>query len=145
MNALDLRYEDESFDGIFSSSSIEHFGEFDDVRRSVQEMARVLRPAGVATLSTEFRIEGAPPGLPGTLILDAPELFDVVADAADWELVSPFDGDVSKATRATEIPFAAAAEDVRAGRDEWSTYPHIVLREGDYVWTSVHLALQKRL
>jgi hypothetical protein len=26
MDALDLRYEDGTFDGIFSSSSLEHFG-----------------------------------------------------------------------------------------------------------------------
>jgi SAM-dependent methyltransferase len=59
MSSVDPRYEGESFGGIFSSSSIEHFGEFDDVARSVQEIARVLRPAGVATVSMEFRIEGA--------------------------------------------------------------------------------------
>jgi SAM-dependent methyltransferase len=144
MNALDLRYEDESFDGLFSSSSIEHFGELDDVSRSVREMARVLRPAGVATLSTEFRIEGPSPGLPGTLIFSPAELFQAVVDAADWELVSPFDGHVSNATLATEVQFAEAAADVQAGRDQWSTYPHIVLRDGDYAWTSVHLALRKR-
>jgi ubiquinone/menaquinone biosynthesis C-methylase UbiE len=34
MNALDLRYDDNSFDGVFSSSSIEHFGDLDDVSPS---------------------------------------------------------------------------------------------------------------
>ena len=38
MSGLDLEFEDESFDAIFSSSSIEHFGDFSDVRRSVEEM-----------------------------------------------------------------------------------------------------------
>src|ERR1044072_2794087 len=38
MDALDLRYEDESFDAVFSSSSIEHFGTFSDVRRSIEEI-----------------------------------------------------------------------------------------------------------
>ena len=30
-----------------------------------------------------------------------------------------------------------------AGRRGWSRYPHIVLRDGDYLWTSVHVALIK--
>jgi hypothetical protein len=34
MDALDLRYGDSSLDGVFSSSSIEHFGDHDDVHRA---------------------------------------------------------------------------------------------------------------
>ncbi len=46
MDAMQLEFDDDSFDAIFSSSSIEHFGDFPDVRRSVEEMFRVLRPGG---------------------------------------------------------------------------------------------------
>ena len=33
--------------------------------------------------------------------------------------------------------------DVDAGLRGWSRYPHIVLRDDDYLWTSVHVALIK--
>ena len=58
------RYDDDSFDGIFSSGSIEHFGELDDIRRSVEEMYRVLKPGGIAAIATEYRIQG-PRASPG--------------------------------------------------------------------------------
>jgi SAM-dependent methyltransferase len=74
MNGLDLRYDDGSFDAIFSSSSIEHFGTQADVRRAASEMCRVLKPGGVLSISTEFRLEGPPPGPPGLLLFDASRL-----------------------------------------------------------------------
>ena len=70
MDALDLRFADSSFDGVFSSSSIEHFGDHDDVRRALAEIRRVLKPGGIAALSTEYRIDGDLPQLPGILLFD---------------------------------------------------------------------------
>jgi SAM-dependent methyltransferase len=154
MNALDLHYEDGSFDGVFSSSSLEHFGTLDDVGRSLREMYRVLKPGGVLALSTEFRLEGPPPGLPNILLFDEPTLRDVLESAGPWEAVGPWDLNLSAATRAAAVPFAAAAADVRrhvAAHDgqlvfhrlDWSQYPHVVLREGERAWTSIHVTLRK--
>src|SRR3546814_19579580 len=70
MDALDLRYEDDSFDAIFSSSSIEHFGTHADVARSIRQAHRVLKPGGVLSLSTELRIAGPVPGPPAILQFD---------------------------------------------------------------------------
>jgi SAM-dependent methyltransferase len=155
MNALDLRYEDGSFDGVFSSSSLEHFGTFDDVRRALREMTRVLRPGGVLALSTEYRLAGPPPGLPGVLMFDEADVLDLIRTTADWDPLSPLDLRLSAATRATEQPFAEAVEDVKAHQTahggeiifhelNWRRYPHIVLRHVELVWTSLHLALRKR-
>ena len=36
-----------------------------------------------------------------------------------------------------------AVADAEAGKRGWSQYPHIVLYEGPYRWTSVHVALIK--
>jgi SAM-dependent methyltransferase len=172
MDALDLRYEDECFDGLFSSSSIEHFGSFEDIRRSVQEMYRVLKPGGVACISTEFRLDGASPGLPGTAMFDERELREVVIEGIGWELASPLDLSISESTLTTEIDWRSLYEDfdapppppptlrqhIRArlpGPLHWTPpkppeprqlptrFPHLVLRLEHRAWTSVHLALVK--
>jgi ubiquinone/menaquinone biosynthesis C-methylase UbiE len=44
MNGLTLRYEDASFDSVFATSSIEHFGDYDDVRKALSKIRRVLKP-----------------------------------------------------------------------------------------------------
>lgn len=155
MDALDLRYEDGSFDAVFSSSSIEHFGTHDDVRRSIQEAHRVLRPGGVLTVSTELRLDGPGPGIPDILMFNWDELTSVVVDAAPWDILGPVRREGPDP--ATAVDFDAAAADVRAhveangelvwSRLDWSTYPQISLRHQHFddvrVWTSVHLALRK--
>lgn len=153
MDALHLELPDASFDGVFSSSSIEHFGERSDVRRALDEIFRVLRPGGVLSLSTEFRISGPPPGVPGVLMFGADEIEDLFVGGRDWSLLEPFDRSVSAATLATEAPFAevAAAQQVQIDRAGglWThllrhdRYPHIVLDLAGRVFTSFHLALRK--
>ncbi len=137
MNAFELRYEDGSFDGVFSSSSIEHFGDWDDVQRALAEIWRVLKPGGIATISTEFRLRGRGPGFPGALIFDAAELEEVIIRPLSWELVEPLDLRLSKSTRKTEVTLA----ETLAG--DAPDFPHIVVRNGRILFTSVHLALRK--
>jgi SAM-dependent methyltransferase len=143
MNAHDLDFPDESFDGIFSSSSIEHFGAFADVRRSVEEMFRVLRPGGVAALATEFRLEGPGIGYPGLLRFDEPELRSLLLDGLWWDPATPLDTSISPETVSSPVPMEEAIADVDANKRGWSRYPHIVLRDDAYLWTSVHVALVK--
>ena len=94
------RYEDESFDAIFSSSSIEHFGGWSDVRRSVEEIYRVLRPGGIAALSTEFRLEGRTMGMTGALMFDEAELRAMLLDGLWWDPATPLDTRISEDTLA---------------------------------------------
>ena len=170
MDALELRYEDESFDGIFSSGSIEHFGSFEQIRRGVEEMYRVLKPGGVAGISTEFRVSGPGPGFPGTVMFDESELRSVVLDGIGWEPASSLDLSIAEESLATEIDWRwlfpgfgdppkspTLRQHIRRrlpGPLRWSpppeqteyretTYPHIVMRLDDLAWTSVHLALVK--
>jgi SAM-dependent methyltransferase len=153
MDAMDLQYEDESFDGVFSSSSIEHFGDYDDVRRSVKEAYRVLRVGGIFSVSTELRLSGPPPGLPGILMFDWEELGSCVIDVSPWELLEPMRTEKPE----TDMPiasFEAAAAYLQShvanhgqiAWDDlhWPEYPHIVLSHSGLTWTSVHLALRKR-
>ena len=166
MNGLDLRYEDESFDGIFSSGSIEHFGELDDIRKSVEEMYRVLKPGGVAAIATEYRIEG-PPGIPGTRLFDEAELRSVLLDGMRWKPASELDLTIDEETLNTIVDWRRLIKgdpgayptlrrrlfSVARGRGwdppepeveyDLPPLPHLVIRWDDYVWTSVHLALIK--
>lgn len=156
MDALELRYEDASFDGVFSSSSLEHFGGLVDVRQALAEMHRVLKPGGVLSLSTEFRLAGPPPGIPGVLLFDRREITQELGlgDGERWIALDELSTELSDATRATTLAYEETGADVRAHvaqhgalyfeRLRWSRYPHLVLRDGISAWTSVHVALRKR-
>ena len=54
MDALDLKFEDASFDIVFCLSALEHFGSAAKKRRALREMHRVLKPGGAAALTTEL-------------------------------------------------------------------------------------------
>jgi len=156
MDARALRYPDETFDGIFSSGSIEHFGQFDDIANAAFEMGRVLKPGGILALSTEFRFAGPPGGIgwPGrTLLLSAADLHRYIVEASGLELVDELRVDVSDETMATrrDIGQAMADHDERLtglrGGDapeytHWD-FPHVILVHDGYVFGSVHLTLRR--
>ena len=156
MDGRVLRYPDDTFDGIFSSGSIEHFGELGDVAHAAFEMGRVLKPGGILALSTEFRFSGPPGGIgwPGqTLLLSAADLQHYIVEASGLEPVDELRVDVSDETMATKRDLNEALADHRrrsAGDGamtvpeyaHWA-FPHIVLVHGGYVFGSVHLTLRK--
>ncbi len=155
MNGLDLQYEDASMDGLYSCGSIEHFGTHEDVRQAASEMARVLKPGGVASIATEFRLDGPSPGVPGTLMFDEDELRTFIFDAGDWELVGgSLRTECSETTRALVEPFEKQAEYVYA---EFAKHGDSLFHEIEpgfalkpvvslqgRTFTSVHFALRKR-
>jgi SAM-dependent methyltransferase len=150
MDALQLRYADESFDAIFSSSSIEHFGGPEQIRTSVEEIYRVLRPGGVVALATEFALEGAGQ-MPGTMLFDEARVRSILLDGLDWQLASPLELSVSEETLAEPVDLAKplrrqVADRLRGlvgGDADRPEYPHIVLRADGHLWTSLHVALVK--
>jgi FkbM family methyltransferase len=154
MDGRSLRYPDDTFDGIYSSGSIEHFGDLDDVASAAYEMGRVLKPGGVLTLSTEIRLAGPPGGIgwPGlTLLFSAENLQRFIVEASGLELVDELDTDVSDETLSVRRDLtqsilqhlAATKEgDQRTEYQAWE-FPHIILLHEGYVFTSVHLALRK--
>ena len=155
MDARYLRYPDNFFDGVFSSSSIEHVGEMDDVANAAYEMGRVLKPGGILTLSTELRLSGPPDGIgwPGQTLVFPPEhLQRYVIEASGLEPVDDLDLRVSARSRALGIRDLAYVVNDRAARAaagdplpeyaRWD-FPHTMLRHWGYEFTSVHLALRK--
>lgn len=145
MDALELRYPDASFDAVFSSSSIEHFGSTDDIRRSVDETVRVLRPGGIVSLSTELLVSRGSSPMPGTRLFTPEEIGELLIGGPDRE---PVGGGIwyglSEATRAAATPHREALADIAAKRSSWSRYPHVVLTHERSAWVSFHVALRRR-
>jgi SAM-dependent methyltransferase len=154
MNALQLHHEDETFDGVFSSSSIEHFGDYAEIHQAMDEIFRVLRPGGIAAFATEYRISGPPPGIAGTLMFDEDDIAEHLIGQRDWGPLSPLDLTVSDATIDGVIDAEAWVKDLdsqieRDGawysfRVEYATYPVVALRYRDgRLATTMQLALRK--
>ena len=118
MNALALDLPDESFDIVFSLSSIEHFGEPSAIRTAAQEMARVLKPGGHLVVVTEClvgrhpldpplvqyavrlatlgrRARGATPRRRSIDAFTPKELQRDIVAASGLELVQPFESTIS--------------------------------------------------
>lgn len=156
MDARILDFPDESFDGIFSSGSIEHFGDLETIAASAYEMGRVLKPGGVLTLSTEFLISPAGSGssLPGTYLFSSGELLQYIVGASGLQPIDDFDASVSHWTLGTSRNITAAVLDRAAHRSaqpegtrgpDWAYWdmPHIVMEWSGMRFTSVHLALRR--
>src|SRR5262249_13752531 len=109
MDALDLRYEDDTFDIVFSLSSIEHFGGIESAKKSLREMGRVCRPGGIVALTTELVINGALHLSEPNLELFTPEtLREVLESCRDLSLVHDLPVTVSEETLRTCISLSEA-------------------------------------
>jgi glycosyltransferase involved in cell wall biosynthesis/SAM-dependent methyltransferase len=137
---LDL--PDGSVDAVFSSSSIEHFGDWTSVAASAYEMGRVLKPGGVMSLATELLIAGPSnaEGWEGVLLFDQDKLRRYIVEASGLEPVDPLDTTVSDPTLATRRSLATSLDEIRDGH---RYLPHLVLEHGGQVFGSVHMVLRK--
>lgn len=141
MDARELHYEDETFDGIFSSGSIEHFGSLERIGVAMDEAFRVLKRGGTASFSTEFLISGDPMAFEEHTVCFTPELIErIILGDRDWAPTTTIEYRLTEATVATEIESSEYA--AREARGE-SIHPHCALRVGPNVITSVHVALRK--
>jgi SAM-dependent methyltransferase len=121
MDALDLRFEDETFDYAVSFSSIEHFGGRAQAARGLAEMARVVRPGGVLAIATEMVIDGGEALSGRGLELFTPgDLHALVAEtpAVDWL------GGVDLTPPSGTAPLVLAPSFDVTG---WSPVPHLAL------------------
>lgn len=156
MDGRCLRFPDNTFDGIFSSGSIEHFGDLGDVAAAAYEMGRVLRPGGVLSLATVVRAGGPArgPGFTNTLVLTPEELDLYIIQASGLEPVDELDLNISEATMSTNRALLTVMQDKAerlTGEGEWAgvpeyalwDFPHLILEHEGYIFDSVHLALRK--
>jgi len=156
MDAKALEFDDGSFDAVFSLSSIEHFGSWADIRRSAEEIGRVLRPGGAAFIVTECFLG---PSLLGPRpvqeaaarvawpikIFTLQTLVSEIVEPSGLELVQPLDAGPPE-TGGNVIELHGGG---RITSTTGADFPHIAVRVQRFglrtkTWTSVALALAKR-
>lgn len=161
MNALALDFPDDSFDVVYSLSSIEHFGGSPEVQQAAREMARVLKPGGHLIIVTECFLQNhpldwpllqtairgltggrrCPRSTPRRRMTDGfrpRELQRDVIAPTGLQLAQPMDWTISPETFENTIHWGDAGELRPATGAE---YPHIVLKAHGSPWTSAFVAL----
>jgi SAM-dependent methyltransferase len=119
---------DATFDIVYSLSSIEHFGGIEQAIESVNEMARVLKPGGILALATEYVIAGPP----REETFQPAEIVRLVQHP-HLHLVEPIDDAVYRRYRFDAVDLERTPLQA----------PHMVVRLGDTVFTSVMMFLRK--
>lgn len=129
MDALALEAADQSVDFVFCLSSIEHFGSRGDKLTALREMHRILKPGGVAVLTTEVvlnRLGWGDQYFPiETLLALVGEARFTIDQPPDLRVEQEF------AARPLALPM------------ETFVAPHVVLRNFNTIYTSVALFLTK--
>jgi SAM-dependent methyltransferase len=134
MDATNLEFPSESFDVAFSISSIEHLGgsNHSGSLRCLKEVERVLKTGGIAVITTEYILNDK----------EHPEFFNrrtiydhLINKLQKLQLVEPLDLRITTRTLDTAIGMFDTAD---------ATHPHILIRYGDILLTSVMLVFEKK-
>jgi SAM-dependent methyltransferase len=165
MNGRELRFPDDSFDIVFTLSSIEHFGSPSDVARCAREIGRVLRPGGYAVIVTDCLVRHHPLDRArvqfairllsaGRKIREATphrrlrlgdtftprELETTIVEPSGLRLIQPLDLQLSP--RSWEN-VTIIRDDATLVPSSGEKYPHILVASSRSVFTSVCLVLEK--
>jgi ubiquinone/menaquinone biosynthesis C-methylase UbiE len=162
-DARELPFPDAAFDVVFSLSSIEHFGGPRDVARAASEIGRVLKPGGHAVVVTECFVrldpfetaladsavraltlnrkrKGATPRRRLIEAFTPRELSRRIVAPSGLELVQELDLSVSpESWDNLTVTYADGSLEPATG----DFYPHVLLKSGRSVFTSVCLPLRK--
>jgi len=148
-DARSLRLPSSFFDGIYSSGALEHFGSLAAVAAAAQEIARVLKPGGFASISTEFRLEGPEdrPWFDDNCILFTPQLIDdYIIKPSGLKLVGDLEttpSDETFYTRRQLTDFLELARSIQSLADKKAAYPNLVLYHEGFLFCSIHLLFTK--
>jgi SAM-dependent methyltransferase len=149
MDGTQLEFPSDSFDIVFSFSSIEHFGgeNYSGALKSLKEMERVLKPGGIAIVATEYIINNKnPPDLTNQFYNER-TIYSHLIDKLDrMKLVEPLDLTISQKTLDKGIIDASNAVDWDTSRvddDFKRANPYIVIKLGNILVTSIMLVFQK--
>jgi len=128
MNGRRLGLRSQSFDIAYSLSSIEHFGGFEGARDAVDEMARVVKPGGLVVVATEYLLGG-----PRTDETFPPDEIHALSERPGLALEQPIDERVYERYQVEPVDLRTNAYQT----------PQMLVRNGDTVFTSVMLFLEK--
>ncbi len=148
-NAIRLNLPDCQFDGVFSSGSIEHFGSLDNVAEAAREIGRILKPGGVASIATEFRLEGPVdrPWFDDNVILFTPELLErYIVEPSGLTLRAPIRFEQSERTFETRqnlVDFLQRAQNIHILEEKRALYPNLVLYHDGFLFCSIVITLYK--
>ena len=165
MDARDLKFDTDTFDVVFTLSSIEHFGSPADIAQSAREIGRVLKPGGHAVVVTECfvrhhpldtsaaevakrlitagrKMPGARPGRRVALadVFRPKELTDLIVRPSGLRLMQDLDTTVSPASWDN---LTLCAPDGRLVPRSGEKYPMVLMQLRRSVFTSVCLILEK--
>jgi SAM-dependent methyltransferase len=149
MDGTRLEFPSDSFDIVFSFSSIEHFGgeNYSGALKSLKEMERVLKPGGIAIVATEYIINNKDPPDLTNQFYNERTIYSHLIDKLDvMRLVEPVDLTISPKTLDGGIIDASDAVDWDTSRvddDFKRVNPYIVIKLGNMLVTSIMLVFQK--
>jgi SAM-dependent methyltransferase len=144
MDGTKIGFPTNTFDLVFSFSSIEHFGgeNHSGALESMREMERVLKPGGIATVSTEYIINYKP----HHDFFNEETIYSQLIDKLDkLRLVEPIDKTLTPATLATVMDVKDAVKwDMNTFSSDYKrSHPYLLLRTGNILLTSVLLVFRK--
>jgi SAM-dependent methyltransferase len=145
MNGTKLEFPSESFDIAFSFSSIEHFGgkNHSGALSSLREMERVLKPGGLAVISTEYILNDKE----HYEFFNRRTIYSNLIDKLEMlQLVESLDLRITTNTLDTIMDVCDAVKwDTNKFDDEYKkTHPLILLRARNILFTSMMLVFQKQ-
>ncbi|HWF24646.1 MAG TPA: class I SAM-dependent methyltransferase [Solirubrobacteraceae bacterium] len=165
MDARALNFDSNTFDVVFTLSSIEHFGSPADIAQSAREIGRVLKPGGHAVVVTECfvrhhpldtstaevakrlitanrKMPGAKPGQRVALadVFTPRELTKEIVRPSGLRLIQPLDTTMS---RASWDNLTRCAPDGQLVPRSGHKYPMVLMQLRRSVFTSVCLILEK--
>jgi SAM-dependent methyltransferase len=149
MDGTKLEFPSDSFDIVFSFSSIEHFGgaNHSGALKSLKEMERVLKPGGIAIVTTEYIINNKdPPDLTNQFYNERTIHSHLIDRLEIMKLVEPVDLTISQKTLDMSIIDAFDAVDWDTSRvddDFKQVNPYVVIKLGNMLVTSIMLVFQK--
>lgn len=131
MDCRELEFADNTFDFVYSVSSIEHFGGHGGSKQSMEEIGRVLKPGGIAAITTECILNNKS----HYDFFTPKEIERFLIKPSGLTLVESIDYDVDDLSPYIDNPVDMPGFDV---------YPHFVLTNDEgVVWTSITFFLRK--